>query len=210
MRIAVAPVSLPSLPQTIHAVSQVLSAETQDDPIRLRTEATALQELVNDTEFQAAARQAMEELGKSIFSEIAPEAAELMNGNQYVALATDADNLVSLLNKGDKIDLLPKIGAFTAEVVEVLSDTLPHGRAIRIVTVIFKVSLPLVGAWHRLEAKKCNRAILETAVLEAHGTLLSSEATLINPFASPGFLQQSIHSPNLRLSHLLESHMQAS
>ena len=202
-------------PIAAYSVAATLSNDVHNNPQLLKAETTALQGLLNDSGFRAAAVNGVRVIGEAIFDEIvdglAPGANEMLPGkNQYIAIVTDTIPLASILKKGDTISLLEQLGKVSAEVVEAFSSAMPNGRGVTIATTVFKVSIPLIGAWHRFEAQKDDPANLEAAVLQAQTAIMLSHLTSDSPLSSAGRLRSALYSPNSEIQKIFETHIQAS
>ena len=91
-------------PIAAYSVAATLSNDVYNNPQLSKAETTALQGLLNDPDFRAAAVNGMRVIGEAIFDEIvdglAPGANEMLPGeNQYIAIVTDAIPLASILKK---------------------------------------------------------------------------------------------------------------
>lgn len=173
MRIAVSPQVQPLLTQVMSTVLR------QDDSTNRTPETTGLERLLNDAAFKVVAGRALRQAGASILGTIKPEAADLVFGNPSVALAADFADIVTLLSKGDRISL-EQLGGATAEVVDMISDYLPYGRAIKSAAAIFEVLLPLYGVLSIVREEMRQPMTHETAIPQTHNMLSLPNATTRN------------------------------
>lgn len=178
----------------VHSVAVTLSSNVGLEGAKSDPEATATRYLVNDPAFRAALVNGVKIIAEEILEELIPHSTDVFNQNQYIAIVSDVVSLSSL-KKGDRIGLAEQLSNVTAEVVEVISSTMPPNRAVNIVTTVFKVSAPLVAAALRFKNANLHKATIESSLLQAHSSLLANGIGQ-QPLLSFGIPKIDFYDPN--------------
>ena len=167
--------------EPVHTVAVALSDDVDTDHDLRDAEVRAVRNIFDDPAFRAAAQNGLSVIGESIVDYLAPGASDVVGGNAYVAVVTDLMSTASLLNKGDKLNLFEKASNVTAEVVDVIADTIPGAPGVKFVTTVLKIAVPLGVAAIRFK-KNARSAALEAAAVQALGARATPHApTLYAP-----------------------------
>ena len=191
----------------VHSVAVTVSNDGGKMGAQFVAESSATQHLLNDPAFKAAVMNGIKIVAQDFLQELIPHSTDVFNQNQYVAIVTDVASLPSL-KKGDRISLVEQLNNVTAEVVEILSSTMPPNRTVKIVTTVFKVSAPLVAAALRFKNENIHKSTIEHAVLQAHSSLLSDGFSQ-EPLMSLGVPQINFYHPNPEVRKLFVQKLDA-